>query len=123
MWKIFHLLEAAKCAPWATFERHGSYVEPNLAARWLIEKGRRIEIVDNLRDLTSREEEIFALVSRGMSNKEVARCRKCAERSVKHHMTSIMRKLHVRNRVEAVLKFHRRTSGREDQAGGANDAA
>jgi DNA-binding NarL/FixJ family response regulator len=87
--------------------RGGSYVEPNLAARWLMKKGKRIEIVDNLRDLTSREEEIFELVSRGMSNKEVARGRKCTERTVKHHMTNIMRKLNVRNRVEAVLKFSR----------------
>lgn len=89
--------------------RGDSYVAPNLAARLLIKQGKRIgTIVErNAHDLTSREEEIFALVSRGMSNKEVARCRKCTERSVKHHMTNIMRKLHVRNRVEAALKFSR----------------
>jgi len=40
-----------------------------------------------------------------MSNKEVARQLNCTERSVKHHMTNIMRKLKVRNRVEAVLKY------------------
>jgi len=86
--------------------RGGSYVDPNLAARLLIKEGKRIEIGDNTHDLTSREEEIFALVSRGMSNKEVARSLKCTERTVKHHMTNIMQKLNVRNRVEAVMKFH-----------------
>ena len=62
---------------------------------------------DDLHDLTSREEEILVLVSRGMPNKEVARCLKCTERTVKYHMTNIMQKLNVRNRVEAVMKFRR----------------
>jgi two-component system nitrate/nitrite response regulator NarL len=88
-----------------------SYVAPNLAARLLIKRGKRTatDAVHNPRDLTSREVEIFALVARGMSNKEVARSFKCTERTVKHHMTSIMQKLNVRNRVEAVLKFRPRS--------------
>jgi two-component system nitrate/nitrite response regulator NarL len=44
-------------------------------------------------------------MARGMSNKEIARVFKCSERTVKHHMTNIMQKLHVRNRVAAALKF------------------
>ena len=88
-----------------------SYVAPNLAPRLLIKRGKRAatDTVHNPRDLTSREVEIFALVARGMSNKEVARSFKCTERTVKHHMTSIMQKLNVRNRVEAVLKFRPRS--------------
>jgi two-component system nitrate/nitrite response regulator NarL len=91
----------------------GSSVTPNLAARLLIEKGKRIEavVINNPHDLTSREKEIFAPVSQGMSNKEVARSLKCTERTVKHHMTSIMRKLNVRNRVQAALKFPRARVG------------
>ena len=87
-----------------------SYVAPNLAARLLIKQGQRTEtIVDrNPHDLTSREEEIFALVALGMSNKEIARRFNCTERTIKHHMTNIMQKLNVRNRVEAALKFHPR---------------
>ena len=85
------------------------YVAAGLGARLLIKISKRIEAVvnDNLRDLTSREGEILALVSRGMSNKEVARCLKCAERTVKHHMTNIMQKFEVRNRLQAVLKLSR----------------
>ena len=88
--------------------RGGSYVAPSLAARLLVSKVKRIEVTvdDNRRDLSSREEEVFALVAQGRSNKEVARSLKCTERTVKHHMTNIMQKLSVRNRVEAVLKFH-----------------
>src|SRR5262249_6748482 len=51
--------------------RGDSYVAPSLAARLLINKGNRIEakVDDGLNDLTGREEEVFALVSRGLSNK------------------------------------------------------
>jgi DNA-binding NarL/FixJ family response regulator len=91
--------------------RGNSYVAPTLAARILLNKAQ-IEAVasDNPHDLTSREREIFALVSQGMSNKEVARRLKCTERTVKHHMTNIMQKLNVRNRVQAVLKLTRRNN-------------
>jgi two-component system nitrate/nitrite response regulator NarL len=89
--------------------RGDSYVAPNLAARLLVKRGQQIKAVvnNNPDDFTFRETEIFQLVSRGMSNKEVARGLRCTERTVKHHMTNIMQKLNVRNRVQAVLKFHR----------------
>ena len=83
-----------------------SYMAPNLAARLLINRGKQVETAkDSTRSLNSREEEVFAFVVRGRSNKEIARALNCAERTVKHHMTKIMQKLNVRNRVEAVLKF------------------
>jgi DNA-binding NarL/FixJ family response regulator len=87
-----------------------SYVAPSLAARPL-EMGERPEAVASDKSgngLTSREEEILSLVSRGMTNKEIANRLEVTERTVKHHMTSIMRKSKVRNRVEAMLMFRRR---------------
>jgi two-component system nitrate/nitrite response regulator NarL len=89
------------------------YVAPSLAARLLIKQGKRIGTIvePNAHDLTSREEEIFAFVARGMSNKEIARSFNCTERTVKHHLTNIMQKLNVRNRVQVALKFvHGRSS-------------
>ena len=85
------------------------YVAPTLAARLLIKKGNGIDaVVDyNQRDLSACEEKVFALVAQGMSNKEVARSLKCTDRTIKHHMTNIMQKLRVRNRVQAALKFRR----------------
>src|SRR5712671_485058 len=49
-----------------------SYVAPSLAARLLIQMGKRNEVVANkpVSDLTAREDEILALVSSGMTNKE-----------------------------------------------------
>ncbi|HKD30633.1 MAG TPA: response regulator transcription factor [Xanthobacteraceae bacterium] len=87
-----------------------SYVAPSLAARLLIQMSRRAEVVANKpgNDLTSREEEILSLVSRGLTNKEIANRLNLTERTVKHHMTSIMRKSKVRNRVEAMLMFRRK---------------
>jgi two-component system, NarL family, nitrate/nitrite response regulator NarL len=88
-----------------------SYVAPSLAARRLIEMGERPEVNKPEKDLTGREEEILSLVSRGMTNKEIANRLELTERTVKHHMTSIMRKSKVRNRVEAMLMFRRRAGG------------
>ena len=87
--------------------RGDSYVAPNLAARLLCTKTIRIEAVadNNLHDLTSREAEVLACLARGMSNKEIASAFNCSERTIKHHMTGIMQKLKVQNRVQAVLKF------------------
>src|SRR6516225_3401381 len=87
-----------------------SHLAPSLATRLLIQMGERGEAADDkpANDLTSREEEILSLVSRGMRNKEIASRLELTERTVKHHMTSIMRKSKVRNRVEAMLMFRRR---------------
>ncbi len=86
-----------------------SYVAPSLAARLLIQMGKRPNVAASkpTNDLTNREEEILSLVSRGMTNKEIANRLHLTERTVKHHMTSIMRKSKVRNRVEAMLMFRR----------------
>ena len=43
------------------------------------------------------------LVGAGQSNKEVAAQLYLSEKTVKHYMTNVLRKLQVRNRVEAAL--------------------
>ncbi|HLW60785.1 MAG TPA: response regulator transcription factor [bacterium] len=50
--------------------------------------------------LTPREEEILALVSRGLANKEIAATVGIVEGTVKRHLQNILAKLHLRNRVE-----------------------
>jgi len=81
-----------------------SYVPPHLAARFLTRKRERTDADKNLDGLTAREAEVVVFLKRGMSNKEIARAFNCAERTVKHHMTSIMQKLNVRNRVQVALR-------------------
>ena len=84
-----------------------SYVAPNLAAR-LLSKKRETIADDDLDDLTPRETEVVSFIRRGMSNKEIARAFNCSERTVKHHMTNIMQKLNVRNRVQVALRCQHR---------------
>ena len=83
----------------------GSHVSPGLAARLLM-MGKRQQPAapeNDLPELTKREESILDLVSRGQTNKEIARALSITEKTVKHYMTNIMQKLQVRNRVEAVV--------------------
>ncbi len=61
------------------------------------------------RILTRREHEILLLVAQGLSNLDIAATLHLAEKTIKHHMTALMRKLGVRNRVEAALYAQRNT--------------
>ncbi|MDP9362834.1 MAG: response regulator transcription factor [Chloroflexota bacterium] len=95
------------------------YVTPSLAASLLAELtgpatgragGSRLD------ELTEREREILERVASGDSNKEIAARLGLSEKTVKHHMTNILQKLQVRNRVEAAL-LARASGGGDDQEG------
>lgn len=99
--------------------RGEAVISPNLAARILGRFGRPTGVAgasmaDDAQNnaempphdqLTQREEEVLILVSEGMTNKEVAERLKLSDRTIKNYMSSVMLKLQVRNRVEAVLKL------------------
>jgi two-component system response regulator DegU len=53
--------------------------------------------------LSGREMEILQQISRGLSNKEIARALGISRQTVKNHMTSILRKLMVNDRTQAAL--------------------
>lgn len=54
-------------------------------------------------ELSKREVQILSLIATGRSNAEIAVEVGMAESTVKNHVTNILHKLHVRNRVEAAL--------------------
>ena len=86
--------------------RGQSYVTPVLAARLLAvmrDGGKAARAANPLADLSKREEDILRLVAEGRSNKEIGLHLDLQEKTVKHYMTSILQKLHLRNRVEAAV--------------------
>ena len=61
------------------------------------------EILKKLKSLTPQQTTILTLICRGKLNKQIAFDLSIAETTVKAHLTAIMRKLGVRNRVQAAL--------------------
>jgi two-component system nitrate/nitrite response regulator NarL len=92
--------------------RGESYVTPGLAARLLQVKRQEPAQGAALPELTEREGQILSQVARGLTNKEIARALTLSEKTVKHHMTNIMQKLQVRNRVEAAMIFRKQAQRR-----------
>lgn len=87
------------------------YVAPGLAARAILRMRQapapQKPKSDQISGLTRRECEILGSAAEGMTNKEIANRLDLSEKTVKHYMTSILDKLGVRNRVEAVLAMKR----------------
>jgi two-component system nitrate/nitrite response regulator NarL len=82
------------------------YIPPSLAARLLsIKKAHakapaKQHAVDTL---NIREEEILLLLTRGMTNREIAAEIRLSKNTVTRYVSNLLQKLHVRNRVEAAV--------------------
>ncbi|MCL6647314.1 MAG: response regulator transcription factor [Chloroflexi bacterium] len=80
---------------------------PKVASR-VLREFRELNLVEKeieplLMPLSNREVEILDYIARGNSNKEIARALKISDQTVKNHITSILRKLAVNDRTQAVV--------------------
>jgi two-component system nitrate/nitrite response regulator NarL len=80
----------------------GTYISKGLASTLLFELTQPKD-PDPLTDLSERETQILQLVSEGLTNREIGERLFLAEKTIKHYMTNVLQKLHVRSRVEAAL--------------------
>ena len=79
------------------------YISPALAGGILFELTANKQDNDPLTTLTDRERDILGLVAEGLTNREIGDHLHLAEKTIKHYMTNVLQKLHVRSRVEAAL--------------------
>ena len=84
-----------------------SYVSPGLAAQLLSEIKRHSPRPGASKipfpTLTVREKQVLERVAKGLSNKAIGLDLDIHEKTVKYYMTNVLKKLHVRNRVQAAL--------------------
>jgi two-component system, NarL family, nitrate/nitrite response regulator NarL len=87
------------------------YITPELALMLLTPHPNGIAPVNgentppklSKKDFTSREIDVIQLLSAGKTNKVIANELALSEKTVKHHMSNIMEKLQVHNRLSAAL--------------------
>jgi len=91
-----------------------SVVSPDLALRVLSNKVRAE--ASPLASLTDQEKRTLRLVASGLSNREVGDRLDVQEKTVKYHVTNILRKIKARNRVEALLIAKREWADLDDRA-------
>lgn len=77
----------------------GSLLQPVVAARLLSQVSGKGGAPGGL---TPREREVLELLAKGLQNKEIAAVLRIGERTVKFHVSALMRKLGAGNRTEAV---------------------
>ena len=80
-----------------------SSLDPAIAAQVLLELKQPAHQPSPPDPLTERELEVLRLVATGLSNTEIAARLVITEATVRSHMSSILSKLHLSNRVQATL--------------------
>ncbi len=101
--------EPAQRTALSIFERLGARPAAEQARRWLrargargLPRGSRQTARANPQGLTSRQLEILLLLAEGLRNSEIADRLSTTPKTVEHHVSAVLAKLHARSRTEAV---------------------
>lgn len=70
-------------------------------------KAERPDLATIFPQLTDREREVVALIAEGLDNREVAAAAYMGEGTVRNHISSILAKLHLRNRTQIAVAYWR----------------
>jgi DNA-binding NarL/FixJ family response regulator len=77
-----------------------------------VREGEQLKEAAAFKDLSDREMEILALVAKGKSNNDIAEILFLSEKTVRNHVSTILSKLDLSNRVEAATYAIRNNIGR-----------
>ena len=83
----------------------GVPMTPEIARKVIGQFQAPVKAAEEVESLTPRETEVLQFIMHGLANKEIADRMSISVNSVKWHLRHIYEKLHVRSRVEAVLKY------------------
>ena len=88
-------------------------LRPDELSSWLTPQAEMVmrpysDIAEPFEPLSAREMEVLGQLTRGLSNKEIARELGISHQTVKNHVTAILRKLGVEDRTQAALYALRR---------------
>jgi DNA-binding NarL/FixJ family response regulator len=86
-----------------------SLLDPVTTAR-VLERMRRSAQTDELAALTERERRVLELIGEGLSNREIGERLFLAEKTVKNYVTSVLAKLGMERRTQAVAWVARRSA-------------
>ncbi len=78
-------------------------MHPAIARKVMQELQRSSELPPTAEPLTEREMDVLRLVAHGLANEEIAKTLFISERTVRTHVSNILRKLHLANRTQATL--------------------
>lgn len=95
------LIDAVRCA-----SQGETYIQPNLTKALVAEYNRLTQPVSNQgtrKDLTVREKEVVKYIAEGMSNGEISQKLGISDKTVKNHVSIILRKLNLMDRTQVAV--------------------
>ena len=86
--------------------RRESVISPRIASRLVrrLREPQEMEPGVSVADMTARELEVLDLLARGLGNLEIAQALFLSQHTVKNHVSSILLKLQVENRIQAAVR-------------------